>query len=224
LKKLFKLGWPISLQINGEMLSFLVSTTFIGWLGTVSLAASQVTMQYRFLIMVPIFSISQAAGILVGQAYGAKQFSEIKHLGSASLVMTSIVMVVIGAIFIFFPRMLASLYFDVNSPQNSAVLHLVILVFIIFAFSQFFDAIRNVLTGSLRGLLDTKFPMINGLLCIWLVSVPMGYLFAFLFHWGIVGVTLGWTSGMLLGMIVLYARWQKMHLKFSEGATHLITL
>lgn len=216
LKELFQIGWPISLQISGEMLSFLVATTFIGWLGTNSLAAYQVIMQYQFLIVIPIFAIAQASGILIGQAYGGKNFADIKKLGTASIIMVSMIGIVNGLIFLLFPKMLTSLYLNINDPGNTQTIHLIVLLFAIMAFSQFFDAIRNVLTGSLRGLLDTRFPMIIGLGSIWFISVPLGYFLGFPLHFDAVGVISGWMCGMVVGAIILYYRWHSVSLKYEQ--------
>jgi MATE family multidrug resistance protein len=94
-KRMFKIGWPICVQMGGEMLSFFVSGIMIGWLGITALAAFQIVNQYYFLLIVPVFSLSQASGILVGQACGAKQFHDIKKLSHASI----IIVLVIGLIF-----------------------------------------------------------------------------------------------------------------------------
>lgn len=207
---LFKTAWPISLQINGEMFSFLISATFIGWLGTESLAAYQVLLQYNFLIVIPIFALSQASGILIGQAYGSKKFMDIRKLGLGSLRISVVITLIAAMILILFPKMLASVYLDVNNPANAATVHLIILLFLILAFAQFLDGIRNVLTGALRGQLDTRFPMIIGLVSLWLIGMPLGYLFAFPLHGGVIGIISGWTVGILIGTIVLTYRWHRM--------------
>lgn len=64
----------MSVQFGGELSAFFVVTMMIGWLGTDALAAVQVTQQWMFLIVVPIFAMSEAAGILVSQAVGAKEY------------------------------------------------------------------------------------------------------------------------------------------------------
>lgn len=216
---IFKIGWPISLQISGEMLAFLVFTTFVGWLGVNALAAYQMIMQYQFLIMVPVFAISQSSGILLGQAYGSKQFTELKAVGHASLAIATAVSTVTGLLFIFFPKLLASIYIDVYDPANAQVVEYAIILFAIMAIAQFGDSIRNVLIGSLRGLLDTRTPMLVGLLSIWLVGVPLAYLFAFSLEWGPVGVVLGGMMGMVIGAALLYYRWRVMTAKlFDMGA------
>lgn len=205
--KMIKVGWPISIQMGGEMLSFFVSGIMVGWLGTESLGAFQIVNQYYFLIVIPIFSLSQASGILVGHASGAQQLHEIKELSYASIGMTLIASMLVAFVFLAFPTKLASLYLDVSNTINSSTLHLTILIFIIIAFSQIFDAVRNILIGILRGLFDTRFPMIMSLLTIWVIGMPLSYLLAFPLNYGIVGFVLGGMLGMFGGMIIMVHRW-----------------
>ncbi|MCD6039575.1 MAG: efflux family protein [Gammaproteobacteria bacterium] len=223
LKNIIRIGWPISLQMNGEMLSFFISTVFVGWLGTVPLAAFQVMMQYEVLSVIPVFAISQACGVLISQAVGSRQFNDIKKLSHGSLYITVLLCGLIGMAFIVFPKTLISFYLDIHDPKNAKVLHLAILLFAIMALSQLLDGIRNVLLGSLRGLLDTRFAMLAGLLTIWLVSVPLGYLFAFPFKGGAVGAMLGWTVGMLISISIFVYRWRVVSRSYGAGQSTSIS-
>jgi multidrug resistance protein, MATE family len=209
-KKMFKIGWPICVQMGGEMLSLFVSGILIGWLGITALAAFQIVNQYYFLIIVPIFSLSQASGILVGQARGAKQFHEIKKLSHASITIVLIIGLIIAGAFLLFPKHLAAFYLDVTNPTNSATLHLTILIFMIIAFSQLLDGLRNILIGILRGMFDTRFPMYTSLLTIWLIGMPLSYMLAFPLHLGAVGFVIGGMLGMLGCAAVMLYRWQKL--------------
>ncbi len=208
-KKMFKIGWPISVQMGGEMLSFFVSGIMIGWIGTTALAAFQIVNQYYFLIVIPMFSLSQASGILVGQACGAKKFNEIKKLSYASIAMVLIAGMLVASTFIAAPQTLASFYMNIHDPANAATLHLAILIFLIVAFSQLLDAVRNILIGILRGLLDTRFPMYMSLCTIWLIG-PLAYLLAFPLQYGAIGFVIGGMLGMLVGVAVMIYRWHKL--------------
>ncbi len=208
--KMFKIGWPISVQMGGEMLSFFVSGIMIGWIGTVALAAFQIVNQYYFLIVIPIFSLSQASGILVGQACGAEQFHEVKKLSYASITTVLIASSIVAIIFLLLPKTLAAFYMNVDDPKNAATLHLTILIFIIIAFSQIFDAVRNILIGILRGLFDTRFPMIMSLLTIWVIGMPLSYLLAFPLQYGAIGFVIGGMLGMFGGVIVMIYRWHQL--------------
>ncbi len=213
--RMFKIGWPICVQMGGEMLSFFVSGIMIGWLGTTALAAFQIVNQYYFLIVIPIFSLSQASGILVGHACGAKQFHEIKKLSHASIAMLLAASLIVMCIFLLFPKHLASFYMDVHNPANAPTIQLTVFIFIIIAFSQIFDAVRNVLIGILRGLFDTQFPMYMSLLTIWIIGMPLSYILAFPLHFGVVGFVFGGLIGMLGGAVIMAYRWYGLNKKYS---------
>ncbi len=211
--QMIKIGWPICVQMGGEMLSIFVSSIMIGWLGLTALAAFQIVNQYYFLIVIPVFSLSQASGILVGHARGAKHFHEIKTLSYASIAIVMAISILVACAFFLFPTSLASLYMDVSNPSNADTLHLTILIFMVIAFSQAFDGLRNTLIGLLRGLFDTRFAMYMSLATIWLVGMPLGYLLAFPLHYGAVGFVIGGMLGMLVGASVMILRLMKC-LKF----------
>jgi MATE family multidrug resistance protein len=202
-----KIGWPISLQMGGELLSFSVVSAMVGWLGVMSLAAYQVVLQYAFLIIIPLFSIAQASGILIGQAYGAKQFHEIKILGYSSMLIALFISTLVLLIFIIFPHGLASFYINIQNPSNAKLLHVIEILFIIAGVTQLFDGLRNVIIGGLRGLLDSKFPMWANLAVIWLVGIPLCYFLAFIMHWGVIGISIGTAINTIVAAVIMAYRW-----------------
>ena len=206
LKQIFTIGWPICTQIGGEMLSFFISGVMIGWLGIIPLAAFQVINQYYCLVIIPVFALSQACGILVGHARGAKQYHEINEISHASISITFIISLVVATVFLIYPTQLASFYIDVNDPNNTSTLQLTIVLFSIIAFSQILDAFRNVITGILRGLMDTKLPMYISLFAIWGLGMPLSYALAFPLHFGVIGFVMGGMLGMLGAAIMMFFR------------------
>jgi MATE family multidrug resistance protein len=210
LLRMFTVGWPISVQMGGEMLSFTTTTLMIGWISISALAAAQIVNQYSFLILVPIFSLSQASGILVGRACGAKQFHDVKALSYASMLLTLFISVIVGGIFIFNAKHLIAFYIDIHSPANAETLHLALVLFFIVAFSQMLDGLRNVLIGILRGLLDTRIPMIIGLFNIWIIGIPLAYVLGFVYHQGIIGVALGNLIGLVIGVSAMFFRFHTL--------------
>ncbi len=215
LRRMFKVGWPISLQMSGGVLSLLVVSMMVGWLGVNALAAYQVTSQFMFIVVIPIFALSQAGGILIGQALGGKQFWEIKILGKSAIQLGFVISGIAALIFLLFPRWLAAVYMDVHSPQNALTLHYVVWLFTIVAFSLLFDSCRNIVTGLLRGLFDTRYPMFVGLIVLWGIGIPASYLLAFVFKAGVVGIALGGLLGFLTGVMLMVLRWKKMTHKYA---------
>lgn len=206
-KKIFRIGWPMSAQFGGELGAFFVITMMIGWLGTNALAAVQITQQWMYLIVVPVFAMSEAAGILVGQAVGAKKYGELSAISNASLIISLGLVMLCNIGFICFPHFFASFYMDSSAANNAAIMKLIPPLFILMAITLIFNSMRDVISGSLRGLFDTQFPMQIGLLVMWCLVLPIGYLFAFPLHMNVVGFRIGSNIGLFIGAMALLWRW-----------------
>lgn len=218
IKQLYVVGWPMSVQFGGELVAFFVLTIFTGWISTSALAASQITQQVIFLLLVPLFAIAEAAGILVSQAIGAKDFARIKRDGNACILLGVILIILFSATFYIIPDQWAALYIDVHKASNHATLLLTRYLFYISSLMLLMDTFRNLYAGALRGFYDTQYPMWLSLIVLWLVAVPLAYVFAFDFHWGVVGIRVGVVVGFAIGAVMLWRRWVKRtrELKYSE--------
>lgn len=214
LLKMLSVGWPICFQMGGELISLSLLSAMVGWLGVMELGAYQVILQYFFLVIIPLFAISQASSILVGQAYGSKQFNEINKLGYSSIALALFIALIVMFIFILFPHHLAALYINIHDPNNKGMLHLIISLFFISAFTQLFDGVRNVITGALRGLLDTKFPMFSSVFIIWVIELPLSYFLGIKMQWGVLGIALAMAMSMLTGMLIVAYRWHALSGQF----------
>ena len=204
---LLKIGWPVMLQTGGELLSFSFVVFMAGWLGKLPLAAMQVAVQFLLLIIIPSYGITIAAGVLVARAIGAKKYLEAKRYGDSGLLLSLIILIIIAIIMNVFPHQLARLYLSANEPHYHELLHTIRILFIIIAASQFFDNIRNSLTGALRGMFDTKVPMLVGLICIWLIRMPSAYLLAFTLDKGVYGISFSGVFSMAIAGLWLWRRW-----------------
>ena len=209
MKKLLNIGWPICLQTGSDLIAFSVTVLMVGWLGVTALAAQQISMQFFILLVVPIFAIAQSSGILIGQARGAKNIIDMKRYGNKSLYIGLGFAAIVMLIFILLPHQLVSLYENSSSPHETALEHLAVVVLILTGVRLLLDAANEIYVGSLRGLYDTKFPMMVLMLLTWVLGIPLAYLFGFVFHWGLIGMTCSGIIGMLISFVVLYLRWKK---------------
>ncbi len=214
LKKLFAIGWPISLQVAGDLLSFSAVTIMIGWLGASALATQQIITQYFILLVVPVFALSQASGILVGQARGAKQYSELNRYSHVTLFIGLSFCSLVTIAFVFFPQTLINLYLGQHESLSPHMLHVGEIVLIMTGLRLLFDAVMEIKTGSLRGLYDTKFAMLVGLTSTWILNVPLGYFFGIDLGYGLIGFTAGGVIAMIFGASVIYWRWLTKHKEF----------
>ncbi len=208
LKQLCHIGWPMSIQFGGELLAFSVLAIFGGWIGIAALSAMQITQQVLFLFLVPLFAVAEAAGIFVSQLIGAKQFDQVRYIGNICVSLGVVLVIVFSSIFLLFPVPLIAMYIDVNNPANIQTITLARWLFYLSAPILFMETLRNLYAGALRGFYDTYFPMWVSLFAVWVVAIPLSYVFAFWLNWGAVGVRLGALVGFLLGAVVLWQRWR----------------
>ena len=78
---------------------------------------------------------------------------------------------------------------------------------LIAALFQIFDGLQGVATGALRGLGDTRTPMLLNLAGHWVVGLPVGYLLCFVVGWGVLGLWIGVSAGLLLVGSLVTAIW-----------------
>jgi multidrug resistance protein, MATE family len=209
LKKLFQIGWPMCIQFGGELLGWFFVSIMIGWLGERNLAAFQVVQQFMVLAFVSIFSIAEAGGIMVGHEVGAKAYSQLRQVGRLTLLLAAAILLFVMLLFILIPEQLASLYMNIHDPALMQTLHLVVWLFLLNAFVLFLDAERNILSGLLRGLFDTRYAMGVGIIFIWLITLPIGYVFAFYAHLQVLGFSVAYCFSFACCCLLLYRHWSK---------------
>jgi MATE family multidrug resistance protein len=74
---------------------------------------------------------------------------------------------------------------------------------------QIFDGIQTVSTGALRGLGETRVPMVANLVGYWVMGLPLGFILCFVLKWGIYGMWIGLTLSLIVIALALLARWKR---------------
>lgn len=109
-----------------------------------------------------------------------------------------------GLVFLIFPRAIMGAY-TTSSPVIATGIRLLSVA----ALFQLFDGLQVVATGVLRGAADTRTPMITNLIAHWLLGLPVGYFLCFVWDWGIVGLWVGLSLGLIaVGSFLLHA-WRR---------------
>jgi MATE family multidrug resistance protein len=200
----FYLGLPGGLQMLVEIAIFTLVTALAGKFGAVTLAAHQMVLNMASLtFMVPV-GLSHAAAARVGQALGRGDAGAAARSGRAAALMAISFMAVMGLTFACFPAFLLRLY-----GANDAVIAVgTPLVYCSAAF-QVFDGTQVVLTGALRGLGETRRPLLFNLFGHWLVGLPVGAVLAFGFGWNATGLWIGLTTGLVVVACLLWNEWER---------------
>lgn len=210
LKKIFKIGFPISIQIASELSAFAFAVIIVGWIGQSSLAATQILNQLNMIMIMGPYGISLASNVLISQAFGKRDMKSIRMLGNAGILSGVVFTSIIALIYFIFPKNLIAIYsINLNDLSNAQIINIAILLFFIGGFSQIFDGIRNIIIGALRGLQDTIMPMWYGIIACWIIGVPLGYLLGIKLNYGAPGIIAAFLISWIVCTTLLIIRFIK---------------
>jgi MATE family multidrug resistance protein len=203
LRKLVRLGAPAAGQILLEVGAWNLSTFSASYLNPVALATHAIALNYASIsYMVPL-GVSAAAAVSVGHAVGSGNPARARRAGWLALGLGTSFMLVAGVVFLVAPRALISLY--TTDPRVLAVGPTLLCIAAAF---QVFDGIQTVCTGALRGLGETRVPMIANFIGYWILGLPLGLTLCFVLHWGIYGTWIGLTLALVVIASALLVRWR----------------
>lgn len=201
IKKILSIGLPSGFQYFFEVGAFSFAVIMIGWLGTNQLAAHQIAINLASITFMVVLGISAAGGIRVGNKVGKKDVVEVRKAGFTAVIMGASIMFTFGVIFIVLNEFLPTLYID-----NEDVIRIASSLIVIAALFQISDGIQGVGIGVLRGLTDVKIPTLITFIAYWVLALPIGYLFGFVFHFGVEGVWVGLLLGLTASAAMLTIR------------------
>lgn len=210
LRELVRVGWPISLMLGFEVGMFSTMTFVMGRFGESALAAHQLAMQSSSLTFMVPLGIGIAAGIVVGQAAGRRDAEAARAAGRAAMTLAVGFMCLSAAAFLVFPRQIVSLFANVADPGNVAMVRHAVAFLGFAAIYQVFDGIQVTAAGALRGLKDTRVPMLLTLVAYWLVGLPVGLAAAFWLGAGANGLWFGLIAGLCVAAVLLGLRFVRL--------------
>ena len=160
LAQLWRLGLPIGFIMIFEVLLFTGSTVVMGYIGEAPLAAHAIALQIASIAFMAPLGLGQAATVRIGRAFGAGDSDGIRLAGQAAFWMVIAFMSMSAILMMLFPARLIGIFIDTAKPENAETLRLGVVFLFFAAMFQLFDGAQAVLLGMLRGLHDTKMPMV----------------------------------------------------------------
>lgn len=208
--ELFGIGWPVAITYGVESTLFLGTGLMIGILGETQLAAHQIALNVASVsFMVPL-AIGQAANVRVGYWLGAGQPVAARHAGFAALGLGVAFMSLSGLVLIVAPRAIIGLYLRLDDPANAATVAIAASLLGVAAIFQIVDGMQAIGSGCLRGLKDTRIPMLAAAFGYWGVGFPTGYLLAFHAGLGARGLWWGLAAGLASVAVLMTLRFERM--------------
>jgi MATE family multidrug resistance protein len=208
-RAVWALGLPIAITLGLEVTVFNASAFLMGLIDRASLAAHAVAIQIASLVFMVPMGIGQAATVRVGFAYGRRDAAAVGRAGWLALIVGTGFAVGAAVLLILAPHALVSIFLDVNDPANAHVIALAVSFLAVAALFQLVDAAQAVGAGVLRGVQDTRVPMIFALFGYWVIGIGVGSILAFPLGLEGVGIWLGLASGLGTVAVLLMWRWSR---------------
>lgn len=212
MKTVFKMGYPVGIQMALESSTFTFAAVMAGWLGVIQLAAHQVVITISQLFFLMMQGLSFAVSILVSNAFGRKDLGSVREYARKGYFMTLGISATLSALLYCFRYQAAGIFTD--SPEVSAMA--VSLFFLLFAY-QFGDGLQLCFANVLRGIQDVKPIMYAAFVSYYLIAIPSAYVLGFKTSLGIHGIWLGFPIGLTLAGIFFYARYRSDLKRFGKS-------
>lgn len=208
--ELVSIGWPVAITYAVEAMLFLATGLLMGLLGETQLAAHQIALNVASVsFMVPL-AIGQAANVRVGYWTGAGQPGAARHAGFVALALGVGFMSLSALVMVLAPHWIVGLYLRLDDPANAATVALAASLLGVAALFQIVDGVQTVASGCLRGLKDTRIPMLAATLGYWGIGFPTGYALAFRFGLGALGLWWGLAAGLVTVALLMTLRFHRM--------------
>jgi MATE family multidrug resistance protein len=201
-----KLGFPIGITMALEMGVFALAAYFMGWIGAPAVAAHAVALQIAALTFMVPLGLGQAATVRVGLAFGRRDPEAVTRAGWTSWFTGVAFMGVMAIPMWAAPRQLVTLFLD-ETAQNAGVIALAVGFLKVAAAFQLFDGAQVIGAGMLRGLHDTRWPLVFAAVGYWGVGLGIGSWLAFGADWKGLGIWIGLASGLAAVAVLMLARW-----------------
>ena len=218
-REFWAIGLPIGATLLFEVSIFNAAVFLMGLISTTALAAHAIAIQIASLsFMIPL-GISQAATVRVGINYGAQNSDGIALSGFTAFLIAEGMMCLTALALIIAPTFFIGAFIDLGQIKNAPVVPLAISYLAIAALFQIADGAQVVGAGMLRGLHDTKIPMLYALLGYWGIGFPLAVMLGFFTPLSGVGIWLGLASGLAVVAVLMLRRWlnrQKLGLLATE--------
>ena len=209
-REVVHLGLPIGLTMLAEVSLFTGASLLMGNIGTLELAAHGIALQLASIAFMIPLGLAQAGTVRVGVAHGRGDHLGVVRAAWAVLIVAAVIAVGGGILFAVIPTTLASIFLDKAGRDSAAVLAIAGPFVVIAGVFQLVDGLQAIAAGLLRGLKDTRIPMILALISYWPIGFLAAWFFAFPAGFGGIGVWFGFLAGLAAASVLLNWRFYRL--------------
>lgn len=206
LARVFRMGVPVGLTGVAEGGLFSATALMMGWIGTTELAAHGIAVQIGGLTFMLHLGLSNAATVRAGRAHGLGDGAGLRHGAAVALALSFVIALAIMAAMLLVPEFLIGLFLDPAEPQRAAILAFGTTLLAVAALFQLADAGQVMAVGLLRGVHDTRVPLVIAVAGYWGLGVPSAWALGFVAGFGGPGIWFGLVIG--LGAVAAALGWR----------------
>lgn len=214
-KRVFSLGLPIGLTSLAEGGLFAISSVLVGLIGTIELAAHGIALQIASLFFMAHVGLSQAATVRTGRFFGQQNQTDLRRSTIATLGLSGAIVVITVIILLAMPHQLVAVFIDPHNPARTAIDALGVKLLAVAALFQLVDAAQVMMLSMLRGVQDTRVPLILAVICYWGIGLGSAALLGFWADMGAIGIWLGLCIGLGAAAIAMTTRFWHRHLRIA---------
>jgi MATE family multidrug resistance protein len=217
-REIFRIGLPIGVTLVMEVSLFAGAGFAMGWIGTAELAAHQIALQCASVsFMVPL-GLAQAATVRVGLAAGGGDAPGVRRAGLVALIMGGAFMLAMATVMWTAPGAIVGLFIDAAAPVNAAVVRAAVTFLAIAALFQLFDGGQVIGAGALRGLKDTRWPMVFAAAAYWAVGMSLALGLGFGAGLGGLGIWIGLAVALAVAAALMIGRFLVLEARLARSA------
>jgi MATE family multidrug resistance protein len=210
MKQLVAVGAPISGSFLLEYGLFASAALLMGWIGTTELAAHQIALQTAAILFMVPYGIGMAATVRVGQAVGRGDTSGTRRAGFVAIGLAGAFMALMTLVVIASRFEIARFFLGNEASESRATAEMVALLLVVGATFFICDGLQTASAGALRGLNDTRVPLVFAAISFWVIGFTASYVLGFPLRLGAVGVWIGLSCGLVVFAVLLILRFHHL--------------
>lgn len=203
-RKLLRIGLPISGQMFLESSAFVGTGIMMGWFGKEAMSANQIANTLGNCAFMIVMSVGAATTIRVSHCFGMRKFDELSLAAKASYHLVLLWNFIAALAFITMRHIIPTFF-----TSNAEVIDIASSLLVFASLYQLSDGLQNVSVGILRGMQDVKIIMPIAFISYWLLNLPIGYLLAFVMGIGPSGLYLSFFFGLSAAATLMIFRIRK---------------
>ncbi|SJZ99891.1 MATE family efflux transporter [Novilysobacter spongiicola] len=201
IRQLLWTGLPIGVTVAMEGGLFIATALLIGRLGEIPAAAHQIAINVASLCFMIPMGLAEATTVRVGHAVGRGDAGGVRRAAKAGLVIVLGTQLFSATVLLLGNDWIVGFY-----TADVAVASLAAALLLYAAAFQFPDGLQVLSAGALRGLGDTRMPMLLAGLAYWGIGMPLGAGLGLALGWGPRGMWVGLIAGLVVAAILLGLR------------------